>query len=153
MKLPPPQKGSVMARVLLDMAVSLDGFAGGPGGVDVGLYDWYVNPSEVSRPVIDELIETTGVIVIRRGAYVTGEDSGGWDDTPYRVPHIVITHQPPLQPEGKVQFLFVTDGIAAAIGAAKEAAASVMQPSAAELTSHDKPWQPDSSTSCSCMLC
>jgi dihydrofolate reductase len=104
------------------MAVSLDGFVGGPGGVDVGLYDWYVNPSEVSRPVIDELIETTGVIVIGRGAYVTGEDSGGWDDTPYRVPHIVITHQPPLQPEGKVQFLFVTDGIAAAIGAAKEAA-------------------------------
>jgi hypothetical protein len=89
-----------MAKVLLDMAVSLDGFVGAPGGVDVGLYDWYVNPSEVSRPVIDELIETTGAIVIGRGAYVTGEDSGGWDDTPYRVPHFVITHQPPLQADG-----------------------------------------------------
>jgi hypothetical protein len=29
-----------MAKVLLDMAVSLDGFVGGPGGADVGLYDW-----------------------------------------------------------------------------------------------------------------
>jgi hypothetical protein len=73
-----------MAKVLLDMAVSLDGFIGGPGGADVGLYDWYFNPSEVSRPVIDELIATTGAIVIGRGVYATGEESGGWDDTPLR---------------------------------------------------------------------
>ena len=55
-----------MAKVLLDMAISLDGFIGGPGGSDVGLYDWYFNPSEVSRPVIDELVTTTGAIVIGR---------------------------------------------------------------------------------------
>jgi hypothetical protein len=29
-----------MAKVLLDMAVSLDGFVDGTGGADVGLYDW-----------------------------------------------------------------------------------------------------------------
>ncbi len=112
-----------MAKVLLDMAVSLDGFVGGPGGADVGLYDWYFNPSEVSRPVIDELIATTGAIVIGRGAYGTGEESGGWDDTPYAVPHFVITHQPPApRPDSKVRFVFVTDGVTAAISAAKEAA-------------------------------
>jgi dihydrofolate reductase len=112
-----------MARVLLDMAVSLDGFVGGPGGADVGLYDWYFNPSEVSRPVIEELIATTGAIVIGRGAYRTGEESGGWDDTPYAVPHFVITHQPPPSVPGRtVEFVFVTDGVAAAINASKAAA-------------------------------
>jgi dihydrofolate reductase len=112
-----------MAKVLLDMAVSLDGFVGGPGGADVGLYDWYFNPSEVSRPVIDELIATTGAIVIGRGAYGTGEESGGWNDTPYAVPHYVITHHPPTPvPSGAVEFVFVTEGVAAAIDAAKEAA-------------------------------
>ena len=30
-----------MAKVLLDMAISLDGCVGGPDGADVGLYDWY----------------------------------------------------------------------------------------------------------------
>jgi dihydrofolate reductase len=112
-----------MAKVLLDMAISLDGFIGGPGGSDVGLYDWYFSPSAVSRPVIDELVTTTGAIVIGRGAYRTGEESGGWEDTPYQVPHFVITHQPPASlPDGKVQFVFVTDGVTAAIKAAKEAA-------------------------------
>ena len=112
-----------MAKVLLDMAVSLDGFVGGPGGADVALYDWYFDPSEVSRPVIDELIATTGAIVLGRGAYGTGEESGGWDDTPYAVPHFVITHRPPTPPpSGGVEFIFVTEGVTAAIDAAKEAA-------------------------------
>jgi dihydrofolate reductase len=112
-----------MAKVLLDMAISLDGFVGGPGGADVGLYDWYFNPSEASRPIVEELIQTTGAIVIGRGAYGTGEDAEGWDDTPYAVPHFVITHRPPpLVPGRKVQFVFITDGVAAAIDAAKQAA-------------------------------
>ena len=111
-----------MAKVLLDMAISLDGFVGGPGGADVGLYDWYFNPSEVSRPVIDELVATTGAIVIGRGAYGTGEESGGWEDTPYAVPHFVITHHPPTPPQRGVEFVFVTEGVTAAIDAAKEAA-------------------------------
>jgi len=110
-----------MAKVLLDMAVSLDGFVGGPGGADVGLYDWYFNPSEVSRPVITELVEATGAIVIGRGAFDTGEDAEGWDDTPYAVPHFVITHRPPAPVPGrKVEFIFVTEGVAAAVDAAKQ---------------------------------
>jgi dihydrofolate reductase len=72
---------------------------------------------------VEELIETTGAIVIGRGAFGTGEESEGWDDTPYAVPHFVITHRPPPPVPGrKVEFLFVTDGVAAAIDAAKEAA-------------------------------
>ena len=61
-----------MARVLLDMAVSLDGLICGPGGDDGGLYDWYFDPTQVSRPVVDELVSTTGAIIIGRGAFGTG---------------------------------------------------------------------------------
>jgi dihydrofolate reductase len=112
-----------MARVLLDMAVSLDGLICGPGGSDGGLYDWYFDPSEVSRPIVDELVETTGAIVIGRGAFGTGEDAGGWDDTPYQVPHFVVTHRPPAPAAGRaVEFVFVPEGVRAAVERAREAA-------------------------------
>jgi dihydrofolate reductase len=119
----PQGEDVIMTKVLLDMAVSIDGFVGGPGGVDAGLYDWYFDPSPVSQAVIDEIIATTGAIVIGRGAFRTGEEAGGWEDTPYAVPHFVITHQPPPPvPDRTVEFTFVTDGVAAAIEAAKQAA-------------------------------
>jgi dihydrofolate reductase len=112
-----------MARVLLDMAVSLDGLICGPGGADGGLYDWYFNPTQVSRPVVDELVSTTGAIIIGRGAFGMGDDAGGWDDTPYRVPHFVVTHRPPWPPpSGTIEFVFVPDGVRAAVQLAREAA-------------------------------
>jgi len=112
-----------MARVLLDMAVSLDGLICGPGGADGGLYDWYFNPTQVSRPVVDELVSTTGAIIIGRGAFGTGDDAGGWEDTPYRVPHFVVTHRPPWPaPSGTIEFVFVADGVRAAVQLAREAA-------------------------------
>jgi len=113
----------VMAGVLLDMAISLDGLICGPGGADGGLYDWYFDPSDVSRPVVDELVATTGAIIIGRGAFGTGEDAGGWDDTPYDVPHFVVTHRPPRAVPGRaVEFVFVPDGVPAAIELARQAA-------------------------------
>jgi dihydrofolate reductase len=112
-----------VAGVLLDMAISQDGFVGVPGNDDPGLYDWYFDPSEASRPVVDELVETTGAIVLGRGAYGTGDDADGWDETPYAVPHFVITHRPPeRRPDGPVEFVFVPEGVAAAVTRAREAA-------------------------------
>ena len=112
-----------MATVLLDMAISLDGLICGPGGADGGLYDWYFDPSDASRPVVDELVETTGAIILGRGAFGTGDDAGGWDDTPYQVPHFVITHRPqPPIPGATVEFNFVPDGVRAAVELARKAA-------------------------------
>ena len=112
-----------MARVLLDMAISLDGLICGPGGADGGLYDWYFSPSEASRPIVDELVSTTGAIIIGRGAYGAGDDAGGWDDTPYEVPHFVVTHRPPQRaPRGAVEFVFVQAGVRAAVELARQAA-------------------------------
>jgi dihydrofolate reductase len=111
-----------MAGVLLDMAISLDGFVSGPGGADVGLYDWYFEPSPASAPIVEELVRTTGAIVIGRGAYGSGENEG-WDDTPYQVKHFVLTRRPPETPVGgSVDFTFVTDGIVRAVELARTAA-------------------------------
>jgi dihydrofolate reductase len=72
--------------------------------------------------VVDELIETTGAIVIGRGAFDLGERSGGWEDTPYRVAHVVVTHHPPREhPAGGVETVFVA-GVEAAVERAREAA-------------------------------
>jgi dihydrofolate reductase len=112
-----------MAGVLLDMAISLDGFIGRADETDPGLYDWYFDPPAASRPVVDELVETTGAIVVGRGAFGTGDDAGGWDDTPYRVPHFVLTHRPPAPVPGRtVEFVFVSDGVHRVIELARAAA-------------------------------
>ena len=109
--------------VLLDMAISLDGHIGRHDGSDPGLYDWYFDPSDISKPVVDELVEVTGAIVLGRGAFGQGDDAGGWADTPYDVKHFVVTHRaPPGRLDGPVEFVFVTEGVAAAIELAREAA-------------------------------
>jgi dihydrofolate reductase len=114
-----------VAGVLLDMAVSLDGRVSGPNGSDAGLYDWYFEPADASRPVIDELVRSTGAIVIGRGAFGRGDDAQGWDETPYAVPHFVVTHRPPrTAPPGPVEFVFVPEGLRSAVERAREVAGS-----------------------------
>ena len=110
-----------MTGVLLDMAISLDGRVSGPDGADIGLYDWYFDPSPASRPVVDELVATTGAIVLGRGAFGEADDADGWADTPYRVPHFVITHRPVPQTDGPVEFVAV-EGVRAAVDRARAAA-------------------------------
>ena len=108
--------------VLLDMAVSLDGSISAPDGSDGGLHDWYFDPTPPSKEVIDELVDTAGALLLGRGAYGSGDDAEGWDDSPYHVPHIVVTHRPPSQPvERAIEFVFV-HGVERAVEVATEAA-------------------------------
>jgi dihydrofolate reductase len=60
-----------------------------------------------------------------RGAWPDDSWRGWWgDNPPYHVPVFVLTHHPrkPLDMEGGTTFHFVTDGIEAALGRAREAA-------------------------------
>jgi dihydrofolate reductase len=109
-----------MGSVLLDMAISLDGFVAGPNGEDRGLYDWYFAPSAPSTVVKDELLHSIGAMILGRRAF--GDQPDGFD-TPYKVPHFVLSHtaRETVAREGVV-FSFVTDGIEQALAHAKAAA-------------------------------
>lgn len=109
-----------MGKVVLDMAMSLDGFIGGLNDEDVGLYNWYFAPSGSALTIIDELLQTIGAMVIGRRAF--GDQQDGFD-TPYKVPHFVLTHEPraPISRDG-ASFIFVSDGIESALAQAKAAA-------------------------------
>jgi dihydrofolate reductase len=109
--------------VLLDMAISLDGFAAGKNDADGGLHQWYFNPSREDQTVIDELIGQTGAIIMGRRSYDMGDQYDGFVDNPYRAAHFVLTHSvPERRAKGAEDFVFVTDGIESALRQAREAA-------------------------------
>lgn len=112
-----------MAKVVLDMAMSLDGFVAGVDEMDGRLHNWYFDPSPKDRRIIDTLINKTGAIVMGKRSYNIGDQFDGYVDNPYNIPHFVITHHSPDQPaKGDTEFIFVTDGIKSAIQQAKNVA-------------------------------
>ncbi|WP_026162471.1 dihydrofolate reductase family protein [Kribbella catacumbae] len=129
-----------MSRVILYMAMSLDGFITGPGddaqnpaGINgMRLMDWLGNgdsegdrvvdayrPSDPnSRIVFDEAMATGAVITGKR----TGDFAGYWGgDHHDGVPIFVPTHQPPAENPYELVH-YVTDGIEACVKRAKAAA-------------------------------
>ena len=67
-----------MGTVVLDMTMSLNGCVAGPDGGDAGLHDWYFSPSEGAQEIIDELIRTTGAIVMGKRTYDAGASLVIW---------------------------------------------------------------------------
>jgi dihydrofolate reductase len=113
-----------MGRVLLDMAMSLDGFIGTENNEDAGLHNWYFSEEENNnRMVVNELVTGLGAIIMGRRTYGTGNDQDGFEENPYTATNFVLTHHPPgKQPKGNTPFVFVTDGIESALKQAKAAA-------------------------------
>jgi dihydrofolate reductase len=124
-----------MSRVLLEMTISLDGFAAGP---DVGpdepmgrggeeLHDWMFSGrsgAEAEQYQIDHFRQIGAVIVGRRMADL---GIGPWGDEPvYHAPVFVVTHRPAetIERKGGTSYTFVTDGIEAAMARARAAAGS-----------------------------
>ncbi len=110
-----------MGKVLLDMAVSLDGFVAGPNDESGGLHDWFFSPA--GAEAVEESVRATGAILIGRRTYDQGDEMDGFADSPYAVEHFVLTHDAPERAaRGEMKFTFVTDGIESAIERAKTAA-------------------------------
>ena len=132
-----------MATVVVDLSMSLDGFIAGPGddpehplgerGAD-RIFAWYqaggdpvhgdgrFRPADPDRALVEEMFEGSGAIVTGRRTY---DIAGGWDGTfPINaMPIFVVTHEPPDEvPAGESTITFVTEGVEAAIGQAREAA-------------------------------
>jgi dihydrofolate reductase len=110
-----PQAGNVVVQV----AMSLDGFIAGPGHS----MDWvfeFTTPEEVP-----DLIQATGAMLSGRNTYEVGErDAGKPSGDAYggawNGPVFVLTHQPPDNPRPGVTFL--SGDIAAAVATARQAA-------------------------------
>ena len=111
-----------MGKVILDMAMSLDGCIATSAGEDGGLNDWYFSPPEPSKPVVDEMMRELGVIIMGRTTFDQGDAFNAFDDSPFKIPHFILTQRPRETKESNGStYTFVTDGIESALSQAQAA--------------------------------
>ena len=132
-----------MARVQLDITMSLDGFVAGPndgpelplGAGGERLHEWVFplaswrephglegGETNSSSEVLEESLQATGAIVVGKRMF---DNAGGWgDNPPFHKPVFVLTHtaREPLAKDGGTTFTFVTEGVKSAVEQAKAAA-------------------------------
>lgn len=130
-----------MGLVISSASTSLDGFVAHPDNSPGPLFDWYdseqtggdvavANAGHVPTFMLTpESAEHVRAFRDRVGALVVGRTlfdvTDGWRGRhPLGVPVVVLTHEPPTNWSypGSEDFHFVTDGIEAAIGRARELA-------------------------------
>jgi dihydrofolate reductase len=124
-----------MSKVVLELSISLDGFATGPdvsreepmGTGGEALHEWmFAGKSEAES----EAFETAhhrehGALIMGRRMVDLG--IGPWgEDPPFHAPCFVVTRRPAetIVKKGGTSYLFVTDGIEAALERARQAAGS-----------------------------
>src|SRR5690242_15567487 len=124
-----------MGKVSVGATMSLDGYIAGPNesGFDL-LFRWYGNGDVVTPTTNPEmsfsmtpedtehlrgLLERTGCLVVGRHLYDLTNAWGGRHTMD--LPCVVLTHNPPAdRPQADENFVFVTEGIEAAVAKAKE---------------------------------
>lgn len=107
-----------LATVIWHTMMSLDGFVAGPGDA----MEW-VGEYPGDSPVADEVIETTGAIVVGRHTYeVEDRDRGGFYGGAWSGPFFVLTHEPPQEVPDWMTGTFIDEPIDKAVTRAKAAA-------------------------------
>jgi dihydrofolate reductase len=129
-----------MAKVVLDMSISLDGIGAGPnpneqdrmGAGGERLHEWHpfhependtpgAGESEADARVLRDLFAETGAVVLGKRTFDLGLEP--WGGTPFPVPCFVVTHETRDDLEtANGTFAFVTDGIGSAVRRAQAAA-------------------------------
>jgi len=120
-----------MQKVILDMAMSLDGFIAGPNvGIEhpMGkngerLHQWLFSTSEnkIDADVEREMSARTGAVILGNRTFQVGVDL--WGDVPFPVPCFVLVHENReklIKKSGT--FTFVPDGIESALQQARTVA-------------------------------
>ncbi len=120
-----------MAKVILGMTMSLDGYINDRNG-SVGRLYFDLAASNVqdesiqNNEVMQEAMRNTGSVVMGKNAFLMADDPDSYADTyEFQVPIFVLTEEvPEKKPKENenLTFSFVTDGIEAAISQAKKAA-------------------------------
>ena len=123
--------------VVGDITMSLDGFVTGPRpdvehGLGHGgepLHQWAFGGDPVDEAILQRSVERSGAVVMGRRTFDVVDGPQGWgEDVGYGAGHnatppvFVVTHQAPATWRLGERFRFVTDGVAAAIDAARAAA-------------------------------
>jgi dihydrofolate reductase len=132
-----------MAKVVIDVSTSLDGYVAGPndgqkyplgqrGGEHI--FDWFTtgtkpaHGSDLFKPegnnvqVVDEMVERAGAMLTGRRTY---DITHGWGGShPIKgLPIFIVSHSVPRDiPRGDSEITFVTEGVEAAVEQAKAAA-------------------------------
>jgi dihydrofolate reductase len=130
-----------MAKVVVDISMSLDGFVAGPhDGLGRGLgeggepiHNWVMGgpwtyaggtpfqASGVDEEVLSESFAAAGAVIVGRRMYDVVD---GWgDESPFDLPVFVVTSRPhPVRTVGRTSYTFVTGGVHAALALARDAA-------------------------------
>src|SRR4051794_41079880 len=88
-------------KVVVNRAMSLDGFIAGPGHAMAG-QRWPRPARFVAREVIAEVAAATGAMLVGRRTWDVGAEmeaaEPGTVDYPFTGPMFLLTHRPPLAP-------------------------------------------------------
>jgi dihydrofolate reductase len=112
-------------NVVVNRAMSLDGFIAGPGHAMEWVFD-FMAPGE-----FPEIAAATGAMLVGRRTYEVGQQMNAGREPgsapsaetyPFSGPVFVLTHEPPDPPDPAVTFLSgdIEDAVATALGAAGE---------------------------------
>jgi dihydrofolate reductase len=112
-----------MARVIVGMTMSLDGFVADESGTASRLYPDLA--ALRGTAYMNEAIEQTGAVVMGKRTFEMGDPDSYVGNYEFQVPIFVVTHEPPHvtpKQDEHLTFTFVTDGVDAAIARATAAA-------------------------------
>jgi dihydrofolate reductase len=106
-----------MAKTLLYIATSLDGYVAGPNDE----VEWLNRYNNVDFG-LEEFLSRVGAIIMGRRSYDMGVELKWFSQFNYGVPIFVVSHDQPTSINKDAEFIFVTDGIETAHRKAKSKA-------------------------------
>jgi len=112
-----------MAKVIVGMTISLDGFVADETGSVGRLYTDFA--ALQGTPYMEAMIEATGAVLMGKRAFEMGDPDSYVGNYEFQVPIFVLTHHPPSvapKQDERLTFTFVTDGVESAVTQAKAAA-------------------------------
>ncbi|MBA3562079.1 MAG: dihydrofolate reductase family protein [Actinobacteria bacterium] len=112
-----------MAKVIVGMTTSLDGFVADQSGSTERLYPDL--EALQGTDYMNALIEETGAVVMGKRAFEMADPDSYVGRYEFQVPIFVLTHHPPdaaPKQDEHLTFTFVTDGVQSAIDQARDAA-------------------------------
>ena len=112
-----------MAKVVIGMTVSLDGFVQDQNGSVARLYPDLADLRDTAY--MQDLMEETGAVLMGKKTFEMGDPDSYVGNYEFQVPIFVLTHGPPAVPpkqDEHLTFTFVTDGVESAVAQATAAA-------------------------------